>query len=71
MLFYCKNCSKEFEVKDLDCEGYYNWKCPACSHIANKSDQLKSPAVIWKCETGSAKKNSASSSKCENCPNHK
>lgn len=69
MIFYCKNCAKEFEVNDLDCEGYYNWKCPTCMHIANKNDKILSPAVIWKCDTGTVKKNSGSNNNCANCPN--
>jgi len=37
----------------------------------NKANLIKSPAVIWKCDTGSVKKNSAAGGKCKNCPNHK
>lgn len=71
MLFYCKNCLKEFEISDTYCKGYYNWKCPECNHIANKSSYLSSPAVIWKCDTGTVPRNSASTGcNCSNCPNN-
>lgn len=71
MVFYCKDCGNEFEINDKECEGYYNWKCPECQHIANKKDS-SGLGVIWKCDTGTVSRNAGStpaSSPCASCPN--
>ena len=74
MEFYCKNCNKEFEVDDKECEGYYNWKCPDCLHIANKKDMALGLGIIWKTDTGTVSRScygdtQKSNSKCASCPN--
>lgn len=56
MIFYCKNCDKEIEVEDKKAEGFYNWKCPDCLHIANLKDDGYG-TYIFKCETGTVKRN--------------
>ena len=58
MIFYCKNCNKEFEVDDKECKGYYNWKCPECKYIANKKDMSLGFGIIWNCDTGTVKRSS-------------
>lgn len=67
MTFFCRDCSHEFEVDDKECEGYYNWKCPSCNHIANKKDTT-GLGIVWKCDTGTVKRGSGSSA-CASCPN--
>lgn len=79
MIFYCKNCNKEFEVDDKECAGYYNWKCPTCMYIANKKDMALGFGIIWNCDPGTVKRKSyidksnnkkcesSSTSKCSDC----
>ncbi len=38
--FICYDCKIIFEVDDKECEGYYNWKCPECGHIAKGSKNV-------------------------------
>jgi|GEM_PF-5502256 len=76
MVFYCKNCDKEFEVDDKECKGYYNWKCPDCLHISTKKDMALGLGIIWNCDTGTAKRSSyidkknncSTNNKCNGCP---
>ena len=51
MTFFCKDCKNEFDIDDKECEGYYNWKCPACSHISTKKDMSLGVGIIWNCDT--------------------
>jgi hypothetical protein len=38
MIFYCKNCKKDFEIEDKKCETFWNWHCPYCGLISPKKD---------------------------------
>ncbi len=80
MIFYCKNCSNDFEIDDSECKDYYNWKCPECLHIAMKKDMSLGFGIIWNCDTGTAKKKAylepkkceksdKKNNQCSCCPN--
>lgn len=47
----CKKCGKEQTVQN---EGFLNYKCSKCYTIQPFSTV---PGVIWKCATGTAKRN--------------
>ncbi len=55
MIFYCTNCKKEIKVSDKKAEGYLNWKCPDCQHIAIIKDTI-GISVQWKCDTGTVRR---------------
>ena len=56
MIFYCKDCNNEFEIDNKICDGYYNWKCPKCNHIALKKDMGLGFGIIWNTDTGTVKR---------------
>jgi len=56
MIFLCEDCKNEFEIDDKECEGYYNWKCPNCSHIAPLKDLRYYGNFIFKCPMHTAEK---------------
>jgi DNA replicative helicase MCM subunit Mcm2 (Cdc46/Mcm family) len=66
MVFYCKDCNNEFNVDDKKCEGYYNWKCPKCMHIAVKKDFNADFGIIWNCDTGTYRTNNKKENNCGN-----
>ena len=45
--FMCKDCGHVTKVSNKDAEGYLNYKCEKCQHIANK-EGVEPNAVIWK-----------------------
>ena len=54
MIFYCKNCDKDIVVMDSLGDGYHNWKCKACGHIANIKDSI-GPRAVWKTNPGTVR----------------
>jgi len=53
--FICKDCKNEFSVLSDLCNGFYNWKCTKCGHIAALKD-TQYGGVIWKTDTGTVRR---------------
>lgn len=38
--FVCKECRISFDIPLIECEGYWNWKCPECNKIAQSTKNI-------------------------------